>query len=162
MTVLTISIKNKNLKIMKKLMMIAIALVTLNATSQNKEKGKEFLKDLSVEEIATLRTKKMTLHLDLTESQQTEVNAVLLEEAKHSKQQRAKFEEKNKDKTTEKPSKEERLEMMNARLDRQIELKKQMKDILNADQYEKWSKSLSKKSKMRHKKRGGDKSGKRR
>ena len=40
----------------------------------------------------------------------------------------------------QKPSKEDRLKMMNERLDNQIARKAKMKTILNADQYSKWEK----------------------
>lgn len=138
---------------MKKLIMIAIAFLTLNATAQDRKKKNEFFKDLTAEEVATLKTKKMTLHLDLTESQQTQVKALILEETKHQKKQRVKFEERKEKENTQKPSKEERLTMMNEQLDRKIEMKKNMKNILNAEQYEKWESTLAKKGKRKQKKR---------
>ncbi len=51
--------------------------------------------------------------------------------------------------------------MLNARLDRQIEMKKQMKSILNAEQYTKWEATLSKKKKGLRKAGKGKRSGKR-
>lgn len=63
---------------MKKLLLIAIALITVNATAQEgkrerQNKGEhervQQFKDFSPEEVATLQTKKMTLHLDLTDAQ---------------------------------------------------------------------------------------------
>ncbi|MFK7781027.1 hypothetical protein [Psychroserpens sp.] len=134
---------------MKKLMMIAIAFLTLSVTAQDKKNKKDFLKDLSAEEIATLKTKKMTLELDLTESQQLKIKSLILEEANHRKQQKAKFEEKKKD---ERPSKEERFTKANERLDRKIELKKQMKSILNDEQYKKWETTLNQRGKKKQKK----------
>ena len=145
---------------MKKLIMIAIALLTLNATAQDKNKRKEFTKDLSAEEVATLKTKKMTLHLDLNESQQAKVKSLALEEAKQRESQRAKREVKKKKDTSQKLTKEERLVMVNERLDRQIVLKKKMKNILNDEQYKKWKASLSKKNRKkpkRHQKNKSDK-----
>jgi len=136
---------------MKKLMLIAIALLTLNATAQDKKNKKGHLKDLSAEEVATLKTKKMTLHLDLTESQQIEVKSLVLKEAKHRKNQRATHEDKKQKETAQKLSKEERYAMANERLDRQIEMKKKMKSILNAEQYKKWEASLSKRNKKKRK-----------
>ena len=63
-------------------MLIAIALLTLNATAQDRKNRNDSLKDLSAEEVATLRTKKLTLHLDLNESQQAAVKTLMFEEAK--------------------------------------------------------------------------------
>jgi len=140
---------------MKKLMMIVIALLTLNATAQNKPKGKEFLKGLSAEDIATLKTKKMTLHLDLTESQQIKIKTLVLEEAKYKEKKRAEFEAKKK--SDKNPTKEERFAMMNERLDREIEMKKQMKNILNDEQYKKWNSFMSKKNKQKRKRRHNNK-----
>ena len=139
-------------------MLIAIALLTLNATAQDKKNKKGHLKDLSTEEVATLKTKKMTLHLDLTESQQAEVMALAIVEAKHKEKQRAIRKEKKEKESSQKPTKEERYTMTNERLDRQIEMKKKMKSILNADQYEKWETSLSKRNKKKRKRHHDNKS----
>ncbi len=143
-------------------MMIAIALLTLNATAQDKNNRKEFAKDLSAEEIATLKTKKMTLHLDLNESQQAKVKSLALEEAKQRENQRAMREENKKKETSQKPTKEKRLAMVNERLDRQIEMKKKMKSILNDEQYKKWEASLSKKNRKKQKRHQKNKSDKKR
>ena len=58
----------------------------------------------------------------------------------------------------EKPSKKERLKRMNEKLEHQIATKKKMKGVLNADQYEKWSK---KNARMHSKKRSSQKRKKR-
>lgn len=92
------------------------------------------MKDLSAEEQATLSTKKMTLALDLNEKQQAQVKEVLLAQFEKRPQRPAKKEEL---------TKEERLEMMNARLDAQIEVKKQMKSILTKEQFEKFDRMQS-------------------
>ena len=63
---------------MKKLILIAIAFIGLQATAQQKqgtnrgERGNKMM-TLSAEDMATLQTKKMTLALDLNESQQKEI-----------------------------------------------------------------------------------------
>lgn len=132
---------------MKKLMMIAIAFLTLNATAQDMKHRKGSLKDLSAEEVATLKTKKMTLQLDLTEDQQAKVKALALEEAKQMEQQRAERKAKKEDEDAKKLTKKERYTMINNRLDKQIQIKKQMKSILNAEQYKKWETMLSEKTK---------------
>lgn len=130
-------------------MLIAIALMTLSATAQNQKNRTGDFKDLSPEEVATLNTKRMTLHIDLSASQQAEVKALMLEEAKHRKQLKAKRDENREKNASEKPSKEERYTMVNERLDRQIEMKKKMKNILSAEQYEKWELHLSDKNKTK-------------
>lgn len=128
---------------MKKLFLVAFALITLQGFAQEppqqlerapKKERKQKMKDLSPEEQATLSTKKMTLALDLNEKQQAQVKEVLL----------AQFEKRpTKPQNKEELTKEQRLEMMNARLDAQIEVKKQMKSILNEEQFKKFDKMQS-------------------
>jgi len=136
---------------MKKIVIILMALVTLQVTAQEikKEEHKEgqndrmeVMKDLTPDEIATLQTKKMTLHLDLTEEQQKKIQAIHLGEAKMRK---AKMEERKAMKESgEKKAftKEDKVKMMNERLDHQIATKQKMKSILNAEQYAKWEASM--------------------
>ena len=134
---------------MKNLFMIAIALVTLNATAQerksdaqkeNVKERMEMRKSLTPQERADLQTKKMTLKLDLTASQQAEVNKMFLQDANTRKIKMEQYKAKKQAATAEKPSKEDYLKMQNERLDHQIEMMKKMKAILNADQYQKFEK----------------------
>jgi len=129
---------------MKNLVVIAIAFLTLNATAQDRRqerKGqdhrKEIMKDMTPEEVANLKTKKLTLKLDLTEKQQRQVETILL---KQSVERQKKREAHQNREEKEKPSKEEFLEMKNERLDNQIELKQKMKDILTDEQYAEFKK----------------------
>ena len=127
---------------MKKIVIIVLALFALQITAQdqkkgqhNKERGQKRM-NLSAEEMATLQTKKMTLHLDLNESQQSEVYSLNLKSAEARKA----FMKARKDK------KEERLKMANTKLDYQIATKRKMKEILNESQYAKWEKTQAKRS----------------
>ncbi|OUR92685.1 hypothetical protein A9Q87_06505 [Flavobacteriales bacterium 34_180_T64] len=138
---------------MKKLVLVAIALITVQAFAQEKkrehkrqglENKTEMHKDFTPEELATLQTKKMTLHLDLTEAQQNKILALNIEQAKLRKAKIDERQKKMENQTDEKPSKEARLKMMNEKLDHQIEMKKKMKVILNAEQFEKWEKMQQK------------------
>ncbi len=127
---------------MKKLVMILIAFATLqlSAQEQKREMRKdrtESKMDYSPEEIAQLKAKKMTLKLDLNDKQQREVSSIFLEEAKFRADKKSGM---SKDKAEQSMSNEERLKMKNERLDRQIAMKKKMKTILSAEQYEKWEK----------------------
>jgi len=134
---------------MKKLLMVALAFIAIQATAQernerpNKERGSkmERFQDLTPDEMATLQTKKMTLHLDLNESQQKEIQKINLENAKDRKSMRETRMAQKESSNFQKPSKEERLKIMNTRLDRKIEMKAKMKKILNEDQYAKWEKN---------------------
>jgi len=137
---------------MKTLVIIAIALATtfqVTAQEDRRQKRKHLKKErteriqqFKPEDIAQIQTKKMTLHLDLTEAQQKKIMALNLEKAKKRK---AKIEARSK-KKKEKPTQEERLKMINEKLDAQIETKKQMKKILTAEQLEKWEKAMHRKS----------------
>jgi hypothetical protein len=142
---------------MKKIVIILIALVTLQVTAQEKKKElhkegqRERMESLTPEEIASLQTKKMTLHLDLTEEQQTKIQALHLDEAKMRK---AKMEERKAMKESEETkafTKEDKVKMMNERLDHQIATKQKMKSILNTEQYTKWEASMDK---MEHRRDG--------
>ncbi len=141
---------------MKKLILIAMAFVSLQSIAQDREKGNrkhkaEMMQNLSAEDIATLGAKKMTLKLDLSDAQQAEVKNLLLEEATFRKEKmEARKEEKEAD-DFQRPTKEERLKMQNERLDRQIEMKQKMKSILDDEQYAEWETNLSEK-KSHHKK----------
>ena len=162
---------------MKKLILIAVAFLALQATAQehkkehrsHKERGQKMM-SFSADEIATIQTKKMTLHLDLNESQQAKIHKMNLENAKtrkaymkkHKANMEARKAKKESGEAIEKPSKEARLEMVNKKLDHQIATKQKMKDILNEEQYAKWEKSQAKrtqrgKAKMKeHGKKKGD------
>jgi hypothetical protein len=156
--------KNQIIKIinMKKILMAILVMATISVTAQDHNmKGKRGnMKDLSPEQAATLQTKKMTLALDLNESQQSKIKTILNEDATARK---AKMEERKANKEDGKKvlTADEKYAMQNERLDHQIARKEQMKSILNTDQYEKWVKMDARK-KMRGKgKNRGDKKEKR-
>ena len=142
---------------MKKLAILALALITFQANAQDKKEvkkeRKEKMMQLEPQEMAELQTKKMTLHLDLTEAQQKKVMALNLEQAKQRKaamEKRKEAKEKG-----EKPTKEERLAFENKKLDAQIENKKQMKSILNDEQYKKWETMLEKRARSKNRMKRG-------
>jgi len=148
---------------MKKIVIILIALATLQVTAQDRKREHqkdgqkermETMKDLSPDEIATLRTKKMTLHLDLNEAQQNKIQALFLEEAKMRKVKMEEHKAMKESSETKTFTKEDKFKMMNERLDHQIEVKQKMKSILNAEQFEKWEASMGK---MEHKRHGENK-----
>nr|WP_321235967.1 Spy/CpxP family protein refolding chaperone [uncultured Psychroserpens sp.] len=133
---------------MKKLILIAMAFVTLQAVAQDKQKEKRKakvaqMKSMSAEDQATIATKKLTLALDLDEKQQSQVKEVMLEQAMYRKQKRDKKEQMNNAKGTNSTAKVQNVKEVgvkdiNERLDHKIEAKKKMKSILNAEQYKKW------------------------
>jgi protein CpxP len=139
---------------MKKIGIVLMLLVGVSAIAQRGEKrSREGMKDLTPEQVATLQTKKATLALDLSEIQQGQMNALLLEKAtmRKTKMDERKA-QKEKDETKKRTS-EERYALANERLDYQIAQKGKLKNILSDEQYEKWGKMQHRKGKH-HKGRG--------
>ncbi|SIT12961.1 hypothetical protein SAMN05421766_11226 [Zobellia uliginosa] len=137
---------------MKKIIVALVCMIGLTAMAQ-REKGhnRDQMKDLTAEQIATLHTKKMTLALDLTSAQQEKIKAIHLEEAKARKAKHEERKAKKEEGERKRPTSEERFAMENAKLDKMIALKAEMKDILSAEQYEKWKKM------QQHRKKKGSK-----
>ena len=145
---------------MKRIVLIAIALITVNATAQGQKGEREnevrkenaqHLNDFSPEEIATLQTKKMALRLDLTEAQQKEIKGIHFDQAKARKtgmEARNKMREENKE---AKLSKEDRFNRANSQLDKKLAEKAKMKSILSKEQFEKWERGNIMKGKQRTK-----------
>ncbi|WP_418513340.1 hypothetical protein [Corallibacter sp.] len=139
---------------MKKLVIIALAFVSVQAMAQDRKHKKGDRQDkmaqYTPEQIAELQTKQMTLELDLSDAQQKDVQKINLENAQLRKQAMDKRREM-KENNAERPSKEAMLKHKNDKLDQQIATKRKMKDILNEEQYSKWEKSLEKRSMYKRK-----------
>src|SRR5690554_4496803 len=119
---------------MKNTLMIIIAFVTFTLSAQNEiGKDKQFRqenrKNFTPEQKAELHSKKLTLELDLTDSQQKEIKKLLLDH----KKQKSSNSEKRKG-----ISAENKYEGKKTALDRRIILKREFKKILTSEQYEKW------------------------
>ncbi len=134
---------------MKKVLILAIALIGFGALAQEKKTTKR--SELSNEQHATLQTKRMTLALDLNTDQQAKVKALLLEQSKLRKAQMEERKAIKESGEATKPSSEERYAMQNKKLDQQIAHKAEMKKILSAEQYERWEKMAKRKGKKRGK-----------
>ncbi|GAB5401350.1 MAG: hypothetical protein Aureis2KO_29350 [Aureisphaera sp.] len=123
---------------------------------KGQERGErlEMMKDLSPEQRAELKTKRMTLDLDLSSTQQQQVKALLVQEEKNrpSSEEMKERREKRKELTSE-----EFYQKSIERLDSQIAMKAKFKEILSEEQYEKFEKSNKRKSharKRQHKRQG--------
>jgi hypothetical protein len=88
------------------------------------------------EQRTELRVKHLTLALDLTDKQQKDMQALLLTQEKQKGQFMAQH-EADRD-AGKKPTEDERVGMLNKRLDAQISMKRDMKKILTAEQYQKF------------------------
>ena len=151
---------------MKKILIIAVALLALQVTAQEQQRersnkqGKSLkMMDLSAEDAAALQTKKMTLHLDLNKSQQAEIKKINLENTTKRKAMIAERKARKKSGEIQKPTQEQRLEMVNTKLDRKIAMKAKMKNILDKEQYAKWEKAQMQNTKNGKNKKKGLKKG---
>ena len=151
---------------MRKLALIVMAFVAMQITAQEskkehqkverKERHQKF-KDFTPQQVAELQTKEMTLKLDLTEVQQRNIKKIYLANAKEYKEKRERLKLKREKNNGENLSKDERFNLMNERLEKQISNKKEMKAILSKEQFEKFEKGINhKKRKVKaHKLRNG-------
>ncbi len=150
-------------KHMKRLAVLLVLLAATGAMGQRHEghrMGKGHVMDLTPEQLATLHTKKLTLALDLTENQQDQVMVLNLEQAEDRKARWEEIKAKKESGEWEKPTPEQRFEMENARLDRQIAHQQRMKQVLTEEQYNTWKKlrlhkSVHGKKKMQERGRRG-------
>lgn len=124
---------------MKKLVSI-LTVVFLFAINIHAQRGKDrhVREALSVEQQTTLAIKKMTLALDLTNAQQRKVKPLIASQISDKMAMRKKMKEAKELK--KRPTADERYEMANVRLDKQIAFKKAMKEILNDAQFAKFEK----------------------
>jgi hypothetical protein len=124
---------------MKKLFVIALLLVgtTIIAQERNRNQQGNKMEQFTPEQQSQLMLKKMTLDLDLNDSQQKEMSAIISE--KIAKKEAMKAEMKAMKEKGVKPTNDERFAMHMKMLDEQIAAKKRMEKILNAKQFEKWS-----------------------
>ncbi|WP_297704912.1 hypothetical protein [uncultured Eudoraea sp.] len=126
---------------MKKVLVTTVLLIGMLGYSQ---RGQHFdseqrgMKDMTPEQIAILKTKKMTLALDLSDAQQMEIQKINLENAIEREALMLKRKAKNEKSEQFKPSTDERFEFQNERLDRMIAQKGKMKQILSEEQFQKW------------------------
>lgn len=135
---------------MKNLFITALLLSGIVLNAQKGERSD--MHKLSAEQVATLHTKKLTLALDLSKSQQRDIQKLNEENAKLRKEKMearktARAEEGHKDLNTD-----EKFNRQVQQLDRAIAHKAQMKNILSEEQYVKWEKIQMKKS--HHRKSG--------
>lgn len=148
---------------MKKILFIALAIIGLQAIAQEpKREGRKnqnkMMMTLSAEEMATLQTKKMTLILDLNDSQQNEIKKINFENATKRKVVMAERKAKKESGKAKKPSQQERYAMAISKLDHMIATKAKMKKILNKQQFEKWETAQKRMAmNQNYKKKGSEK-----
>ncbi|MDN3724738.1 hypothetical protein QRD02_10110 [Aequorivita sp. SDUM287046] len=126
---------------MKKVVIILMALATFAMSAQNKPAGKkenrtEAKPNYTPEQKADLKSKQMTLVLDLTPTQQQQVKQIILKSENEKPQRPTNWKEM---------TDTQKYEAKSAMLDRRIAMKKEMKQILTEEQLTKWEQARSKK-----------------
>ena len=124
---------------MKKLIVLALLLVgtTIIAQERNRKHQGNEMEQFTPQQKSQLMLKKMTLELDLNDSQQKEMSAIISDNV--AKKEAHKGEMKAMKEKGVKPTTDERFAMHLKMLDEQIATKKRMEKILNAKQFEKWT-----------------------
>lgn len=125
---------------MKKLIVITLLMVgmTIVAQERNRKQHGNEIEQFTPEQRSQLQLKKLTLELDLNESQQKEMNVFIAD--MNSKREVHRTAMKLMKEKGTKPTNDERFAIKIKMLDEQIAAKKRVEKILNPKQYEKWSK----------------------
>jgi len=123
---------------MKKLFVLALLIVgtTIIAQERNRKQTRNQMEQFTPEQQSQLMLKKMTLELDLNDSQQREMSAIISDKIAKKEAHRAEM-KAMKEKGVQ-PTNDERFAKQMQMLDEQIATKKRMEKILNAKQFEKW------------------------
>lgn len=126
----------------KMLVAIAFSIGAMAFAQRDGHRGQrgEYHQDLTAEQLATLKTKKMTLALDLNQEQQ---QAIFEFNKANAEFRKGKMEDRKAQRDTGErsgPTTEERYSMENARLDRMIAQQQKLKKILTDEQFDQWKK----------------------
>ena len=111
--------------------------MTIMAQPRDNKHHGNGMEQFTPEQRSELQVKKLTLELDLTESQQKEIKAFIAD--KNTKMEAHRTAMKAMKEKGTKPTSDERFAMKSKMLDEQIAAKKRMQKILNEKQFEKWT-----------------------
>ena len=111
--------------------------MTIMAQPRNNNHQRNGMEQFTPEQRSELQVKKLTLELDLNESQQRDIKAFIAD--KNTKMETRKTAMKAMKEKGTKPTSDERFAMKSKMLDEQIATKKRMQKILNEKQFEKWT-----------------------
>jgi len=142
---------------MKNAIIVFAMLIGLTALAQKEGQQKnagETRQEMTPEQIASLRTKKMTLALDLSQAQEKQLMTLNLKAAKErNKKMQERMASKAKGEEA-RLSAEQRYALRAEMLDRKIAHQRNLKTILSPEQFSKWQKMAHKSHSERRKKRG--------
>jgi len=124
-------------------MILAVATATAQKDTNRSEKRVERMKQMEPKDIASFQAKKMTLALDLTDKQESQIEEVLFTAATKKKEAMKDLKKRNE------LSKQEKMALGEARMDEKIAMKRAFKEILNDQQYVEFEKMKMKKGKNR-------------
>lgn len=124
---------------MKKLIWMTFLMVgmTVLAQERNRKPLRDEMEQFTPEQKNQLMLKKLTLELDLNDSQQKEISGIIVD--MNSKREAHKTAMKSMKDKDAKPTTDERFAMKMKMLDEQIAMKKRIEKILNPKQFEKWN-----------------------
>lgn len=111
--------------------------MTIMAQPRDNKRQGDGMDQFTPEQRSELQVKKLTLELDLNESQQKDIKAFIAD--RNTKMEAHKSAMKAMKEKGTKPSSDERFAMKSKMLDEQIAAKKRMQKILNEKQFEKWT-----------------------
>ena len=141
---------------MKTWILAAAMVFGLAVNAQHRGEKQDMLKP---EQRAELRAKEMTLELNLNDKQQKDVKALLIDRSK--KADAAMAQHKAAKESGKKPTADERFAMRSKMLDEKIAMKAEMKKILTAEQFAKWEMKAENREKMKERRHGEFKKGRR-
>ncbi|MDH3321356.1 MAG: DUF4890 domain-containing protein [Flavobacteriaceae bacterium] len=135
---------------MKYLFSFLFSVISLISFAQNKQNQMmKIMNDFTPEQRAVLQTKKMTLRFDLNATQQNQLLALNKKSALEKEKKMAT--RKSMKESGTKPTADQKFKSMNDMLDSQLAYQKEMKSILNKDQYEQWKKTRQTTMMKKHK-----------
>lgn len=135
------------MKYLLSFLLVSVSLITFAQKSEHAMMG---MNDFTPEQKAILQTKKMTLALELNDSQQSKILAINKKQAAEMKNKMAMH--KSMKESGKKMTSDEKFNMMNKMLDAKITHQNEMKKILTEEQYGAWKKMEKKKMMKMHKK----------
>jgi protein CpxP len=146
---------------MKKIILMTFLMVgmTVLAQERNRKPLRDKMEQFTPEQRSQLMLKKMSLELDLNDSQQKDMSAMIADMS--AKKEAHKTAMKAMKEKGVKPTSDERFAMKMKMLDEQIAMKKRMEKILNPKQFEKWNEMKERHMADRKENRPGKHQGKR-
>lgn len=118
------------------LVFLTTSVVVFGQNDKRKMKGSE---EFTTEQQAILKTKKMTLALDLNNNQQSQILALNKKWIQEKASMRSTSETNNQE-----LSADQKFDLMNKKLDYKISQQQELKKVLDNDQYALWKESMMK------------------